>query len=210
MHMHVHTHTHTHTQTKHKVTQHFDIIYCYSNKRAPTKYLSWNEDFSGFCAEIRSPWIEGKNWDNPEKLGWWVSMVRCSATTDDIYLMHILFMTYIDDPYLCGHGQPIEPDILVFLATPNKLELTLDQRWSYCCSSHVSVTESSSMTSEAIAGARYGTRLKSFREPTNLHDPLNCVVAWVPRPWSSSHRASHISQKRQTVESTSGLLLSCD
>ena len=42
------------------------------------------------------------------------------------------------------------------------------------------------------AGARYGTRLELVHEPTNIHDPLNCVAAWVVGPWSSGQRASHM------------------
>ena len=50
------------------------------------------------------------------------------------------------------------------LATPT--ELILDQELNSC------------------------TSLILVCEPTNLQDPLNCVAAWVPGPWSSSHRAS--------------------
>jgi hypothetical protein len=59
-------------------------------------------------------------------------------------------------------------------------------------------------------GARYGTRLKLVRKPTNLQDPLNCVAAWVPGPWSSGHRAAllgHIA--KETARWLNRLLDSC-
>ena len=116
-----------------------------------------------------------------------LGFVKCSATTDDVYLMHVLLVTYIDNPYPCGHGRPIEPT--VSRHTPwtrahaqSKMELLL---FFECQCRGVKFYDLQS------AGARYGTRLKLVREPTNLQDPLNCVAAWVPPgPWSSDHWAS--------------------
>ena len=61
------------------------------------------------------------------------------------------------------------------------------------------------------ARARYGTRLKLVREPTNLQDPLNCVAAWVPGPRSSGRQTSlmlgHIA--KEAVRWLNPLLDSC-
>ena len=59
------------------------------------------------------------------------------------------------------------------------------------------------------AGARYGTRLSLVREPTNLQDPLNCVAAWVPGPWSSGHRAILGHVAKETARWLNPLLDSC-